>query len=110
MVPVNVAAVVDPPRAPQPSVQYFSVEQARQFLEAAKGDRLCALFATVLFLGLRLDEALGISWADVDLVTGRFNIHQAVQRIDKKLYPKRGGLQLVDPKGGYSDRVGTLRG
>jgi hypothetical protein len=46
-----------------------------------------------------------VSWADVNLDTGRFNIHQALQRIDKKLYPDRAGLQLVDPKGGYSDRV-----
>jgi integrase len=56
----------------------------------------------------RLGEALGISWSDIDLDSGRFNIHQALQRIDKKLYPNEAGLQLVDPKGGYSDRVVTL--
>ena len=44
----------------------------------------------------------------MDLTTGRFNIHQALQRIDKKLYPTQAGLQLVEPKGGYSDRVVTL--
>jgi integrase len=91
---------VDPPRATKPNIQFFSVEQARTFLAAANEDRLYALFATVL--------ALGISWFDVDLDTGRFNIHQALQRIDKKLYPGEGGLKLVDPKGGYSDRVVTL--
>ncbi len=99
---------MDPPRSPQPSIQYFSVEQARQFLEAAKGDRLYALFATVLTLGLRLGEGLGVPWRDLDLDTGRFNVHQALQRIDKKLYPEKGGLQLVEPKGGYSNRVVTL--
>ena len=108
MVPVNVAALVDPPRAPQPSISYFSVEQARQFLEAAKGDRLYALFATVLSLGLRLGQGLGVAWLDLDLDTGRFNIRQALQRIDKKLYPEKGGLQLVEPKGGYSNRIVTL--
>jgi integrase len=108
MVPTNVAAVVDPPRAPQPSIHYFSVEQARQFLGAAIGDRLYALFATVLSLGLRLGEALGVSWLDVDLDSGRFNVHQALQRIDKKLYPEKCGLRLVEPKGGYSDRIVTL--
>jgi integrase len=104
----NVALSVDPPRAVKPNCQYFSVEQARAFLQVAKEDRLFALYATVLSLGLRLGEAFGISWGDVDLDTGRFNIRQALQRISKKIYPTKAGLQLVEPKGGYSDRVVTL--
>jgi integrase len=104
----NVALSADPPPAPKPAIQYFTVEQARAFLDAAKDDRLFPLYATVLSLGMRLGEGLGVSWDDVDLDTGRFNIHQALQRIDKKLYPDRAGLQLVDTKGGYSDRVVTL--
>jgi integrase len=104
----NVALAVDPPRAVKVDIRYLSVEEARAFLEAAKTDRLYALYATVLSLGLRLGEALGVSWRDVDLEIGRFNIHQALQRIDKKLFPEKGGLQLVEPKGGYSHRVVTL--
>jgi integrase len=108
IVPINAALATDPPTAPKPSVQFLSVEQARAFLAAAADHRLYALFATVLSLGLRLGEGLGIAWADIDLDTGRFNIHQALQRIDKNLYPERAGLQLVEPKGGYSNRVVTL--
>jgi integrase len=104
----NVALLVDPPRAPKPDIQYFSVEQAREFLAVANDDRLYALFATVLSLGLRLGEGLGVSWSDLDLDAGRFNVRQALQRVDKKLYPQKAGLQLVEPKGGYSNRVLTL--
>ena len=68
------------------------------------------MFAAILSVGLRLGEALGIAWPDLDLDSGRFNVHQALQRIDRKLYPTRAGLQLVEPKGGYSDRVVTLPG
>jgi integrase len=109
---VNVALDADPPKndpkKDKSGVRYFTVEQARKFLEVATADRLHALFATVLSLGLRLGEALGVAWPDVDLDAGSFNIHQALQRIDKKLFPEKGGLQLVDPKGGYSDRMVKL--
>lgn len=108
VVTVNVALSVDPPGAPKPNINYFSVEQAKKFLEIARADRLFALFATILSLGLRLGEALGVAWPDVDLDRGRFNVHQALQRIDKKLFPERAGLQLVDAKGGYSDRPTIL--
>lgn len=90
------------------SVQHPRHDQARTFLDFAKDNRLFALYATVLSLGLRLGERLGISWNDVNLESGRFNVCQSLQRIDQKLYPGKGGLQLVEPKGGYSHRVVTL--
>jgi integrase len=104
----NVAALVDPPAAPRSKIAFFTVDQARTFLDFAKDNRLFALYATVLSLGLRLGEGLGISWNDANLETGRFNVCQSLQRIDEKLYPGKGGLQLVEPKGGYSHRVVTL--
>src|SRR5207302_270054 len=85
VVPVNVALAADPPTTMRAVAQYMSVEQARAFLGTAKHERLYALYATVLALGLRLGEALGIAWDDIDLDSGRFNIRQALQRIDKKL-------------------------
>ena len=48
----NVAMSVDPPRTTKTAIHYFSVEQARTFLAAAGEDRLYALYATVLSLGL----------------------------------------------------------
>jgi integrase len=97
-----------PPAVPRSDIAFFTVEQARTFLDFAKDNRLFALYATVLSLGLRLGEGLGISWRDVNLETGRLDVCQALQRIDEKLYPGKGGLQLVEPKGGYSRRVVKL--
>ena len=104
----NVAKLVDPPAVPRSEIVFFTVDQARTFLDFARDNRLFALYATVLSLGLRLGEGLGISWADVNLETGRFNVRQSLQRIEAKLNPGKGGLQLVEPKGGYSRRVVTL--
>jgi len=104
----NVATLVEPPKVPRSEMTFFTVGQARTFLALAKDDRLFALYATVLSLGLRLGEGLGIAWDDVNLETGRFNVCQSLQRISEKLYPGRGGLQLVEPKGGYSRRVVRL--
>ncbi len=109
IVPVNVALSADPPPARKPNIRFFSVVEPRNFLEVARTDRLYALFATVLSLGLRLGEALGVACADVDFAKGRFNVRQALQRIDKKLFPpEKAGLRLVEPKGGYSNRVAIL--
>jgi integrase len=40
----------------------LSPEQARAFLDAAKGERLEALYTVTLSLGLRMGEALGLRW------------------------------------------------
>lgn len=76
----NVAALVDPPAVPRSEIAFFTVEQARTFLGFAEENRLYALYATVLSVGLRLGEGLGISWNDVNLETGRFDIMKSCIR------------------------------
>jgi integrase len=86
----NVARVVSPPRAQQEERLPLSQEQARQLLQAVRGDRLEALFTVALGLGLRQGEALGLRWADVDLVNARLWIRHSLQRVD-------GQFQLAEP-------------
>jgi integrase len=85
LVPRNVAALVDPPRVRKVQFKTFSPEQARSFLEAIKGHRFEALFATAIALGYRQGEALGLQWPDVDLDAGTLTVRQAIQRVDGKL-------------------------
>src|SRR6185295_10333282 len=61
----NVATLVDKPRALKYEIQPITSEQARQFLEVIKGNRLEALFTVALSLGLRRGEALGLRWQDI---------------------------------------------
>lgn len=49
----NVATLVDPPKGRRAEVRPLTPEQARRFLEAAKGDRLEALYSVAVALGLR---------------------------------------------------------
>jgi integrase len=87
----NVAALVVPPRVPKGQMKFLSVDQARAVLAAAADEPLYALYATILSLGLRLGEALGLSWDDVDFSKGRIKVWRALQRVD-------GVMTLLEPK------------
>src|SRR5947209_3596690 len=67
LIPRNVAALADPPTVSEYEARFLSIDEARAFLAAARGDRLEALYSVALSLGLRQGEALGLRWEDVDL-------------------------------------------
>jgi len=94
----NVATLVDRPRAVKYEIQPITPEQARQFLEAIKGNRLEALFTVALSLGLRRGEALGLRWQDIDFEKRTLRVHQSLARINKKLV-------LSEPKTKSSRRI-----
>ncbi|MBK9166255.1 MAG: site-specific integrase [Bryobacterales bacterium] len=83
--PRNVAALVEPPSISRPQIQTFTPQQARQFLAACEGDRLEALFAVTVALGLRQGEVLGLRWQDINFEAGTLEVSGALQRVDKKL-------------------------
>ena len=89
----NVAALADAPRVMRHEVQILDPGQARTFLEAAKGDRLEALYSVAV--GLRQGEALGLGWSDVDLDRGLLFVRGSLQRLDGK-------LRIVEPKSRHS--------
>lgn len=81
----NVARLVKLRTTADRRVRAFTASEARQFLGAAKEHRLYALWAVALAIGLRRGEALGLSWADVDLKAGRVTIRQALYRVGRQL-------------------------
>jgi integrase len=74
------------------------VEQALQFLAAAKSDPLEALYALALTSGLREGELIGIQWHDLDLVGGKLQVRRTVAYVPKK------GLTISEPKTAKSRR------
>ncbi len=79
------AAVVRP-RAPRRAMQVLTPEQARRFLDAARENRLHALYTVLVGTGLRLGEALGLTWPDVDLGRGTLTVRQQLCEVNGRLW------------------------
>jgi integrase len=97
----NPVTLTDSPKVRRQEVRPLTPEQARAFLAVAEGDRLEALYRVALALGLRLGEALGLSWDDVNLDAGTLRVRRSLQRID-------GTLTLKEPKTEKSRRTLTM--
>jgi integrase len=81
LVPRNVAEGASLPLADRKEMEaFFTPEEVRRFLQAAKHDRLEALYVVAITCGLRQGELLGLRWDDVDLEAGRLTVRRQVQR------------------------------
>lgn len=85
LVTINAAALTKVPKPMKRTITPLDVEQARTFLTVASEHRLGALFSVALACGLRLGEATGLRWEDVDLATGELRVRQQLQRVGKQL-------------------------
>jgi integrase len=90
----NVATLVRLPRATRHECRVLSVDDAKALLEASKSSRLDALYTVGLAVGLRIGEALGLRWEDLDLERKTLRVSQALQRVNRE-------TRFVQPK---SDR------
>jgi integrase len=98
----NVAALVEPPVATREKVTPLAPAEARALLAAAADDRLGVLWLTMLAVGLRRGEALGLHWDDLDLEVGSVTIRRSLQRVRGATNPstgrRTGRLEEVEPK------------
>ncbi len=78
LVPRNVCEDVDRPQLKRDEIQSLDREQTRRLLQAAKDDRLYALYVVAVTAGLRPGEMLALRWGDVDLETGTLRINRAL--------------------------------
>lgn len=79
----NVAAVSFGVRVPAPEGRTMTVDEARAFLESITEHRLAASWVTMLSLGLRRGELLGLAWSDIKLSDTRstLTVRRTLQRI-----------------------------
>lgn len=94
----NPADAVAPPRPARREMRTLGSVEVQQLFEATAGERLHALWVLLVTTGLRLGEALGLAWEDLDTEAGRLSVTRALQR-------QRGvGLVFVEPKTARSRR------
>lgn len=98
MVQTNVALLADAPRVVTREVVPFTMEQARQFLESVKDDKLEAVYTLALAVGIRRGEVVALSCEDVDLENCTITIRGSRQRV-------QGKLQILETKTQKSKRT-----
>lgn len=94
----NVADLARPPKAPHLEMQTYTPAQANRLLEAAKGDRLEALYVLMLTTACRLGELLGLRWSAVDLERNEMHITASLKDV-------LGHRTLGTPKTAHSRRT-----
>lgn len=103
LVPRNVIDLVTPPKVDRKEIQPMTLDQVKVILDAARGDRLFALYYLALMTGLRRGELLGLGWQDVDLAKGAL-------RVTRSLVDLAGRPTLQEPKTSKGRRVIELPG
>lgn len=68
------------PRIPQTEVPWYTDEQLVQLFDATATDRFHALWVILGTLGLRLGEALGLKWDDIDWQRGTLSVVRKLER------------------------------
>jgi len=90
------------PRPRQREMQALSAAELSVLFASSRSSRWYPLWVLLGTAGLRIGEALGLKWCDIDLVAGRLQVRRALQR-------QRGrGLVFVEPKSYRSRRMVCL--
>lgn len=78
----NVAALARPPKLPHRERTILDAAEARQLIDSTRGTRYGPLWVVLVTTGLRISEALGLAWSDVDLGAPAIHVRRTLQRVD----------------------------
>jgi integrase len=78
MVPRNVAEAVKAPRPSPEEMRTLSAVETRELLEAARDDKLEALYVLAVHTGMRQGELLALKWQDVDLENAKLGVRRTI--------------------------------
>jgi integrase len=95
----NPTDAVTVPRPIRREMRTLTEEEVGRLFRASDGHQLHALWVLLATTGLRLGEALGLLWTDIDFATGRLVVNRALQRQPGV------GYVFVEPKTARSRRT-----
>ncbi|BBL79083.1 Tyrosine recombinase XerC [Rubrobacter xylanophilus DSM 9941] len=103
LIPRNASEAIKAPRPTKKEIRPLSPDQARAFLDAARGDRFETLYVLAVHCGLREGELLGLKWEDVDLDAGTLAVRRTLSET-------RTGHRFEAPKNGKGRRIKLTTG
>ena len=80
-----------PPRVHRPERPIWDEPELTTFLRVSADDRFSALWALLVGTGVRIGEALGLQWEDVDWEAGTVRVRRSLSQVD-------GRMSLGEPK------------
>jgi integrase len=92
-------AATTPPRSQRTEMRPLDFEEIQMLFTSLSNDPLQALWILLVTTGLRIGEAAGLTWADIDLEDGTISVRRAAQRQKGK------GMVMVEPKTRKSRRM-----
>jgi integrase len=98
LIPTNPCTNVPRAKPGERELLILTEDQARVFLETARGRRLFALFALALGSGMRQGELLGLQWPDIDFERGIVTVRRSLAQVNGQFIAK-------DPKSKQSRRT-----
>ena len=87
--------------SPSKEMRPLSAGETRRLLEAARGDKLEALYVLAVHTGMRQGELLALKWQDVDLENGKLSMRRTLTK-------SGGRLLMGEPKTKKSRRTISL--
>lgn len=91
LIPFNMCADVDRPKAAKADITPLNAEQVAALLKAAGEERLEALYVVAVTTGMRLGELFGLQRSDIDLKGRAIMVRHSLQEL-------KGKLTLKEPK------------
>ena len=98
----NPSDALQRPKVPRHEMKIMPDKDIHLFVEFARSTEYYPLFYTLLFTGLRRNEALALRWSDVDLLMAQLSVSRSLLQLDK------GQVVFGQPKTAKGRRVIAL--
>lgn len=78
----NAAALARPPRLEKVERRWLNEQDVKRVIRQGREARLWPLFVLILTTGLRVSEALGLAWSDVDWEARELHVERTLHRLN----------------------------